>query len=518
MNSYNPNQRKCSDVSLSFNKAKDQLIKFGALGAVLVLSACSTQIKQLPSSDEVAAPKKWEAPYIVNKQMPADRKPTTAPQLANSKPVENGWLNSFADDELKKYVGIALQNNPDILGSAANLKSAIERVTVDGANLWPSSSISANKTKRETEQEGVKTDIKTVSAALDIRWEADVWGKLTQRKKASALGARAQGELFKAAELSLVANVSRAWFNLVTNKLQLELAHKRLDSFERTSGLIEENYRRGLRSALDVYLSRTDVELQKSSLADSQFNYIQSLRVFKTLLGDYPDSNLEFEAKLPLVNLSIPTGLPAHLLTRRPDVKASKYQYESQIALAKAAHRDRFPSLTFSGSIGDSRDRFENLFKNDNMVMTLIGGVAQPIFQAGALKARAQGQIHQAEASYASFVKTTLNAFLEVEDALSRETSLKQQHMAIKKAVKFAQGGLDLALDRYQSGIENYTTVLQSQRRLFDSMRNEINLRNALLQNRIAIHLALGGDFSDEDDRNPLENLPSVIKTSSAEP
>lgn len=485
--------------------------------AAAVLAGC-TQIKHLPAEADVALPQQWEV-QIPDRDLGSQGEAESADKNTEAMPdlgaVNSGWLSTFADEELNSYVQKALTKNPDLLGSAAQLKSAIERVTIDGSNLWPSAGASVDKTAIDTETDGITTEIRTVSASLDISWEADVWGKLTQRKRAAAYDAKAQAELFKSAELSLVANVSRAWYNLVTNKLQLDLAHQRLDSFERTAGLIDENYKRGLRSALDVYLSRTDVQVQVSALADSQFNYIKSLRTFKTLLGEYPDSSLEFEANLPVINDPVPVGLPAELLTRRPDIRASQLRYQAQIANAKAANRDRYPSITFVGSIGDSRDKFDQLFDGDNMMMTLISGIAQPIFRAGALKARAQSAAYQAEASYASLVKTTLTAFQEVEDSLSREQALQMQHAAIKEAVKYAQGGLDLALDRYQSGIENYTTVLESQRRLFDSMRNEINIRNALLQNRIGIHLALGGDFTNMPDRDLIESLPSVATSGS---
>ena len=355
------------------------------------------------------------------------------------------------------------------------------------------------------------TEIKSIGGTLDISWEADVWGKLSQRKRAAALGAKAQTELYKAAELSLVANVSRAWYNLATTKLQLDLAQKRLDSFQNTSKLVEENYERGLRSALDVYRSRTDVQINISALADSKFNYIQALRALKTLLGEYPDATMEFSVNLPELNNNLPTGLPAELLTRRPDVKASQLNYEAQIATAKAARRDRFPSLNFSGSIGESRDTFNSVFRTDNMVRNILASLTQPIFAAGALKAQEKIAYNDAEIAYASLLKTTLNAFEEVENSLTRETVLVQQHNAIKEAAKLAQGGLDLALDRYQSGIENYTTVLESQRSLFDSLSNELNLRNALLQNRIGIHLALGGDFATTSERELNEvELPTI--------
>ena len=523
---------RSSNTQMKFSIAGNRLGRWTIPALMLLASGCATQIKDLPSEVEVAVPETWQVQ--IKQRNEAQPAPIAEPEVVA---VQGGWLNTFNDQYLNKYVQEAINNNPDLLSSAAQLKSAIEQVTITGASLWPSvrAGLSGNRTEVTGKAGGVSvingvgvggdpnatgsvtTEVRTVSASLDISWEADIWGKLTQRKKSTAYDALAQSELFKAAELSLVANVSRAWYNLVTNKLQLELAIQRLDSFERTANLIDENYKRGLRSALDVYLSRTDVQVQVAALAVAEFDHQQSIRTLKTLLGQYPNTDLEFEAKLPELGEPVPSGLPAQLLTRRPDIKARQLQYKSSIANAKAANRDRYPTISFNGSIGDSRDKFDSLFENDNMVMTLIAGIAQPVFQAGALKSREQQAVYQAESSYAALVKTTLDAFQDVEDSLSRENALQDQHRAIKEAVTFAQGGLDLALDRYQSGIENYTTVLESQRRLFGSMRTEINLRNALVQNRVGIHLSLGGDFSSIEDRDPTENLPSINK-SSAQP
>ena len=485
--------------------------RHAALGLILILlSACASQLKNLPKEAQVTLPKTWESE--IRAENDSNQDPQAEPLQAEPLDVQNGWLANFDDDELSKHVATALLNNPDLIGSASQLKAAIEQVTISGANLWPSISANVQRNATDNEVSGVTTKIRTVSGTLNVGWEADIWGKLTQRKRSAAYSALAQGEIYKAAELSLVANVTRSWYNLVANKLQLDLAHQRLDSFKRTADLIDENYKRGLRSALDVYLSRTDVQTQISILADAKFNYIRSLRTFKTLLGEYPNTNLEFDANLPVLTNAVPAGLPAELLTRRPDLKASQMQYKSTIASAKAAHRDRFPSINFTGSIGDSRDHFNQLFDNDNMVMTLLSGITQPLFLAGSLKSRAQQAAYQAETAYASLVRTTLTAFEEVENGLSQEKLLTEQYTATKKAVDFAQGGLDLALDRYQSGIENYTTVLESQRRLFSSKSNEINIRNALLQNRVSLHLALGGDFSEIEDRDPLQNLPEINK------
>ena len=501
---------------------QSSVLKFGKIASVtamIFISGCLSKVGNLPEEVQIEIPEKFESPIVLTKS----KEPAVITPEVEPKKVVSGWLNSLDDEDLNKYVAKALKNNPDLLSSAGQLKNAIEQVTITGSNLWPQLSFTVRGSDTKDTSESVNgspatdsdgtTKIRSIGGTLDVSWEADIWRKLSERKKAAALGAQAQTELYKAAELSLVANVSRAWYNLATNKLQLDLARKRLESFKSTSDLIEENYERGLRSALDVYLSRTNVQRQISSLADSKFNYIQALRALKTLLGEYPDASMEFNVSLPELKNSVPTGLPAELLTRRPDVKASKLSYEAQIANAKAAHRDRLPSLNFTGSIGESRDTFNSVFDSDNMARRIIASLTQPIFAAGALKAQEQRAYNDAEIAYASMLKTTLNAFEEVENSLTRETVLIEQHTAIKEAVKLAQGGLDLALDRYQSGIENYTTVLQSQRDLFDSLGNELNLRNALLQNRIGLHLALGGDFVNQEARQDI-SLPKAVKQS----
>ena len=556
LNNHLETSKNLSKIS-SFNstsKKRKHSVSFKKITPIVILlslSGCNSHIKHLPEISDMNIPEEWQTPTepktvenveteaviekVVNEPVP----------VKEVKKVENGWLKSFNDTELNQYVNIALKNNPDLLSSAADLKSAIDQVNITGSSLWPSVSYNFNRSKTTIDGNAVttfddgndlntdtntdfdnttetfdtssslSTEVRTVQTTLDISWEADIWGKLTQRKKAAAYSAKAQGELFKYAELSLVANVSRAWYNLVTNKLQLDLAHQRLDSFKNTTSIIEQNYKSGISSALDVYLSRSDVQGQVASLSQARFDYVETLRAFKTLLGQYPDNNLEFNAKLPQLENSVPTGLPAQLLTRRPDIKASQLSYKSQIANAKAAQRDLYPVINFRGSIGDSRDTFNELFDGENLIRTFISDLTAPIFASGALRSARDQAVYEAESAYADLLTTTLTAFEEVENSLSRETSLREQKTAIQSTVSLSENALELALDRYKLGLENYNTVLESQRRVFDSKENEINIRNALLQNRIGIHLALGGDFSDEDGRDPLESLPEVKKNSS---
>ena len=505
------------------------------------LSACTPSLTNLPKEPEIKVPEQWQGKTEEESEeaVVVEPEPEPEPEIITPEPepepVNNAWLNSFADTSLNEYVQTALTNNPDLWASASQLKTALEQVRISGSALWPSIAASLNTNAIDNDTGAVTTgiasgggatftdnsigannistittEIRTISATLNVSWEADIWGKLTQRKRADAFNAQAQAELFKAAELSLVAGVSRAWYNLVTTKLQLELAEQRLGSFERTAALIDENYQRGLRSALDVYLSRSDVQSQVAERADSEFDHLQAQRALKTLLGEYPEIGLPIDATLPELEPSVAAGLPAELLTRRPDIKASQLQYKATRASAAAAQRDLYPSLTFNGSIGDSRETFSELFDADNMILTLASGLVAPIFASGSLKSRADQAGYQSEAAFANLVSTALTAFEEVENALSQEALLIEQRDAIAEAVGFAQSGLDLALDRYQSGIETYTTVLEAQRRLYDSLSNQINVKNALVQNRIGIHLALGGSFTKPVEEEVKDRLPDI--------
>ena len=402
------------------------------VAAPLLLSACNSSFKHLPKDIEIDVPEQWQGQTSENSA-------ETEQAKKDKEAVVKGWLKNFNDQDLDHYVQVALDKNPDLLVSASQLKQAIDQVTIAGANLWPSLQASGRKSRTVVEGQGlsetnelntsvgVTTETRTVRTTLDISWEADIWGKLTQRKRAAAYSAKAQAETFKYAELSLVANVSRAWYNLITNKLQLDLANQRLDSFQNTASLIEENYERGLSSALDVYLSRSDVQQQVAALSSARFDYSESSRAFKTLLGEYPDDSLEFSPTLPELTQDVPTGLPAQLLTRRPDIKASELNYRSEIATAKAAQRDLYPSITFTGAIGDSRDNFSELFAGDNLIRTFVSDLTAPIFASGALRATRDQAIFSAEAAYADLLNTTLTAFEEVENTLFRETTLKEQ-------------------------------------------------------------------------------------------
>ncbi len=458
------------------------------ISLVIILSGCQTSLTKedsgsLPTTIDSAVA---IAPHWQHKENP---------QSSQSFDAQT-WLLQFNDERLNEFVATAISNNPDLRTSAANLAASIESAKATGAPLWPQfdARLARTRTQSEILTSGQTAYNSVYNASININWELDIWGKLSAQKKAAVLDAESQQANYTAARLALAANIARAWYGINTLQLRLELAEKRLQSQTDTLEVIEEKYKSGTRTALEVYLNRTDLASQKASIIDLRDQLQQSIRNFKQLLGKYPDQQLAFEAQLPELNTPVPAGLPSELLTRRPDVLASMKQWQSSKLSAKAADRARFPSFSLTASYGASSEKLR-LLDQETLLWNLVNNLTLPLFRGGQLKAQARQAEFLSDASFNQYLSTLLTSFNEVETALSSENYLSKQTQAIEEAAYYSESGYQLAFEQYQSGLIEYTTLLESQRRWFDAQSNLINLKNTLLQNRIALYLALGGDF-----------------------
>ena len=489
----------------------------GTRSVILSLLTLLAGCQNIPTLSESDAEEKINASFTIAPEWQSGITNTGKKNTDTSIETNNnsGWLLTLNDDRLEQFVQTALNNNPDLRASAANLQASIQNARVTGANLLPQLDLDFNRSRTQTENtdDTSTTPIYTTAytRSLNVSWEIDIWGKLNASKKAAVLDAETERANYAAAKLALVANVARAWFNLNALKLRLETAELRLDSQQNTLSVIEDNYKSGLDSALEVYLNRTDLAIQESAIIDLQDSLAQATRAFKQLLGEYPSSNIDFESKLPLLDANIPAGLPSDLLKRRPDVLASLRQWQASELNTKAASKARLPSFSLTASYGGSSEELRFLDQRQ-LLWNLVNNLSLPIFQGGRLDAQAKQAKFLQDASFENYVSVLLNSFTEVENSLNTEQALQKSFNATKNAAFYSESGYQLALDQYQSGLINYTTLLESQRRWFDAQSNLIDLKNDLLQNRIALYLALGGDFASQQSSTTNVNVNKSTK------
>lgn len=411
--------------------------------------------------------------------------------------VELNWLKGFEHPQLAGLVEEAITNNYSLAQEQARLYQAEQTVVITRANRFPTLDVSIDGSRRANEDgTGVSTTTQSFNAAIDGRWEADLWGRLSKEQQAAQLAMEAQRASLQSAERNLAAATAGAFFDVMQAKQLLEVAKRRLDIAIESHDIVASGYRQGLNSALDLYLARNQVEREEAAYAQQEQTNAESVADLQLALARYPDGRMEIEGELPVLSDPLPSGLPSELLTRRPDVQEAWLNLLAADADLASSHKARFPSLSLVGSSGITSLEFSDLLDSDNSFWSIAGGVTQPLFNAGRLKAFEEQAAARVELVENQYLQLVYRAFADVENAISRASSLQKRYESFLEAETNSRAALELALEQYQRGLVSYTTVLESQRQAFDAEATVVQLRNQLLQNRISLFLSLGGEFS----------------------
>lgn len=451
--------------------------------AVLLLAICGCRTTSEDRSDRLEI----EPPQAFSVQ---------TPQGALS---DQGWLADFDDPRLAELVAEAQKNNPNLRATAARMKSVAANARAASAGLFPTATATsgANRNKRSGAAGFRLTNPVNDSFTLNagIAWELDLWGKIQNRARAASADFEAATADFQAARLSLAANTVAAWFNAVEAELQVRLSEQTLKSFQTNLTVIEQGFDRGVNAALDVRLTRANVANARASLRQREQQRDAAIRTLESLMGRYPENKLGAASKLPRISREVPVGLPSQLLNRRPDILAAERRLAAADERFKAARKDLLPTISLSSNGGTQSSELRDILDPDSNVWGFAANLAAPIFLGGRLRAVARSNQANVEAAIADYTRTALNAFREVETALAAAGFLREREAALLAAAEESARAEQLAWSEYQRGLVDIITVLESQRRSFNARSALILISNQRLQNRLNLHLALGGDF-----------------------
>ena len=401
--------------------------------------------------------------------------------------ADGNWLEIFGDSEVTVLVTEVLENNFLLSRERALLEEAAQNLTLAQAAALPAVGLRLDPFRRSGQEPVAPGQLN-----LNTEWELDMWGRLSDSRRSARLGLAAQQARLEQVRRRIVADTVSAYFNAIESVEFLALAQRRLANAIESHDIVNRGYLAGINEALDLYLARNQVELAETQLADRQQVLLEKTSSLQLILGRYPDGNMTLESELPVLSESIATGIPSDLLTRRADLQKTWLGLLALDAELAIAHKNRFPRIVLTGNSGLT----EGNFSGSALLWSLVGGISQPLFDAGrlrSLEAQAAARVAQREQVY---LEAVFKAFGEVENAISRSRALESSHLSALQAQANAENALTLALEQYQRGLTPYTTVLESQQRAFDSAAIVVRLENALIQNRIRLHLALGGEYT----------------------
>ena len=431
---------------------------------------------------------------------------STEPGFGVASAASGPWWKSFGDADLDAIITESLEHNFDLQAAAAAVDSAAAQARIAGADLAPQVSAGVDAGRRQQVFVGLpipgssgvlQSQSTSFGASLNVSWEPDVWGRLRAGRAAAIADARAAAADYSAARLSLTAQVAKTWFTVVEAERQVRLALDTVDSRRTSSDRIAARYRRGVASSLDLRLARSNQAEAESAVELRRRQLDGARRQLEILLGRYPTGRVgSAELALPDVPAPVPTGLPSELVTRRPDLQAVERRLEAAGLRVSEARRALYPRISLTASGGTTSDSLGDLLDGDFSVWSLAGSLLQPVFQGGRLRAAVDFAESSRDRALALYAQGVLRAFAEVESALAAERLLMAEAAAQATATAQSKAAARLAEDRYLAGLGDYLTILESQRRAFDSESRLLTIRSLLLTNRIDLHLALGGDFA----------------------
>ena len=444
----------------------------------LALTACAT----LPFNDSEVI----SSVDIKNQWQASDGQATS---------VENGWLENLEMTELSDFVAEVMLNNQNYNEIALRMQAAGFSADAAKGRLMPRVGASASAS-RVGVNSPVQNTSNNLSLGLNASWEVDVWGRLSS----SAAAARSNYEVaqydYYGARLSLAAQVSQAWFDVIEAKQQLDLSTRTVENYERTTNIINNRFKRGLTTGLDLRLSITNLEAAKATKEQRESAYRQSMRQLELFAGRYPAAEMTISGGIPDDLSAFPGGIPLDILERRPDLQAAKSRLYAAGYKTQVAEKALLPGITITSSANNATEEFGELLKFDNVFWNLVGGITQPIFQGGQLRYAAKAEQMNFEAQKQNYAQTLLRAFKEVEDALDNDKSLAARVDHTEQAAQNAVAAEEVALTQYSQGLIKISTLLQSQRSSLTQQSQLLSIKKQRINNRISLYLSLGGDYS----------------------
>ena len=428
------------------------------------------------------------------------------------------WWEVFNDTLFNQFFSEFRDRNPDLLSISQQIESSNLLAKINGATLTPSVSattgggrrlqnlsafgfslsslgLGGESTDSSESDQVVSFSSDNYNATIAMQWEIDIWGKLRNQRKAAFKNFEATQNELAYLRFSLSTQFATSYYAAVEAEMQYRLAQEITASLQGVRDVVSERYGLGLTSSLDLRLAEASLANSKLQLVDRSIQKNRTLRSLESILGLYPSATIQVSAELPSSIPPIVAGIPADLIKRRPDVIAAVNKIEAASYEHAQSKRNLFPSFSLTASGGTSASELKDVLNGDYSVWNLGANISAPIFQGRRLRNNVLLKEAQFNLAELEALKIMIRAFSEVEQALFIQHEIILQLDAVKTAEEQARAAYDLAFDRYQKGLVNLITVLNSQNQWRNSQSIKISIQNLHVNSYTGLQLALGGEF-----------------------
>ena len=435
-------------------------------------------------------------------QIPA-RFRATAQTEAAAWPAQD-WWRGFRSPQLDQLEAQAKARNFDIAAAIARIQQADAQVRIAGAALLPTLDATAGGSWSQTNlssrqlsgNSSVTFTAHSYNLGVNIAYVTDFWGQnraLRQSAVATAVFSRFDQQTVA---LTVVTDVAQTWFTALELADRLVVARQNLQDAQQTLAVIQGRLSAGTGTLLDVAQQEALVRSEQATIPALQSQLNQQLIGLGILTGVPPEQVTVQPGTLNTLALPpVWPGLPSQLLQRRPDVASAEAQLVAANFNIKAARAAFFPEIQLTGQRGYQASSLSNLFTPGGIVASFAGSLVQPLFDGGTLRGELELNKGRYQELLADYRKAVVQAFTDVDNALTAWRYTTEQEALQALAVAAARQAADAARAQLQAGTVDVTTVLTTETTLLTDEDTLVQIRLSRFLALLSLYQALGGGW-----------------------
>lgn len=431
------------------------------------------------------------------------------PRFSSDTAVDTLWWQTFNDPTLDALVDLANRENLPLQTAGLRIVEARARLGVATGQQYPQLQVAlANATAVGLSEHAPNTSrldahFVDYQVGFDALWEMDFWGKYRRGIEAEAANLVASVTDYRAALVSLTAEVARTYAAVRTAEVLIDLAEHNAALQEQGLNIAESRFRNGATSELDVSQAATLLWSTRASIPQLQISLEQARNALSTLLGR-PTHTLNAllmgPKEIPNAPAKVALSIPAEMLRRRPDIRSAEMRAVAQCARIGVAKAALYPSFSLLGTIGIQTSSGAgvsfNPFSDGSPLTYQVGPrIFWPFFNYGRLENGVRIEDARFQQSLTDYRNTVLTAAQEVEDALAGFLNSQQAAVFQRESVQTAERSQEIAMVQYKEGAVDFQRVLDAARSLLQQQNALAQARSAVATNLIAIYKALGGGW-----------------------
>ncbi|MGF6674347.1 NodT family efflux transporter outer membrane factor (OMF) lipoprotein [Paraburkholderia sp. WSM4174] len=423
--------------------------------------------------------------------------------------IPGQWWTLFQSPQLNQLIDRAFRRSPTIDAAHAALTSARENMLAQEGAFFPSIGLDASGSRNGTPTASLapvaannQRIYSLYTGELTVSYSLDAFG--LNRRTVESAAAQAENQRFEleAAYLTLSSNVALAAIDEAALRGQLAAQEEMIKADTELADIVRREYTLGEAAQADLLQQQAVLAQAQAALPPLEKQRALQRDALTALVGGFPNEDLAVHFDLADLHLpdNLPVSLPSRLVEQRPDIRAAAATLHAASAQVGVAIANRLPQISLTAALGTSPNALANAFTPYNQFFNVVGKVAQPIFQGGALLHRQRAAQAVYEQAGAQYRLTVINAFQNVADVLQSVQADAKTLEASVAAEQAASRSLEIARRKLQTGEIAYLSVLTAQQSYETAHVAAIQARAARLADTAALFQAVGGGWWNRSD------------------